>query len=94
LRVGGEQCDAFDERLGQQDSVKRIFVQRRKRVDADGVLARNRQLDVTVVEKGAPKNARLDAEIIAGDSRPAMRVWTGGSWIPLAREHIIPPALG
>jgi hypothetical protein len=37
--VGGEEGDAFDHRLGNEETIKRIFVDGRKGVDGDGVLA-------------------------------------------------------
>jgi len=50
LRVGGEQRDSFDERLCEEETIERIFVQWRKRVYADSVLARDSQFEVPVVE--------------------------------------------
>lgn len=69
LCVGREKGDAFDESLREQDSVKRIFVEGRKRVDGDGVLARDWKLEIPVVEETTPKNPRLGAEVVAPQSR-------------------------
>jgi hypothetical protein len=68
LRVARQERDALDERLGDQQTIERILVQRRKRVDADRVLAGDRQLGVAVVKEAATEQARLDAEIVTSQA--------------------------
>src|ERR1043165_2252922 len=45
LCVGGQQCDAFDERLREEETVEGILVERRKSLNIHRVLARDRKLD-------------------------------------------------
>lgn len=68
LRVCGEEGDPFDEGLSQEHPVEWILVERRERVDADGMFACDRQLDVTVVEERAAEHTRLDAEVLATET--------------------------
>src|SRR5205085_10883 len=72
LRVGCHEGDALDERLGEQQAVERIFVQKRQAVDVDRVLAGDRKLGVTIVQQPAPQQPRLDAEVI-----PTQRILDG-----------------
>jgi len=67
LCVGGQKRNSFDESLREQKAIKRISVERRKRVDADRVLARDRKLEIAVVEKSAAEDAWLYAEVVAAE---------------------------
>jgi hypothetical protein len=82
LGVGGQESDAFGERLREEDSVERIFVQVREGVDADGVLARDRQLGVAVIEQrvGIPAGRRESRRVrqLVSTSEGAAPVASGG----------------
>lgn len=67
LVVGGEQDDAFYGCLREEQPIKRVFVQRGEGIDTDGMFARDRQLDVSVVEERAPEHVRFDPEVLAAE---------------------------
>ena len=48
-RIGGQQHDAFDDALGDQEPVERVLVQLRQVGNGDGVLSGDRQLAIAVV---------------------------------------------
>ena len=63
----GQQQQTFDLRLGDQQAIERILVQRRQRVDGDRVLAADRQFDVAVVEQAPSEQVGIGAEVLAAE---------------------------
>ena len=65
LAVGGEQRDAFDHRLSDEQAVEGVFVDWRQVLDGECVLARNGEFEVTVGEEILVEEARVDPELDA-----------------------------
>jgi hypothetical protein len=55
-RVEGQQHDSFNRRLGYQQTIKEIFMNRWQALDGDNVGAEDRQLLIPVVQSGCPLN--------------------------------------
>jgi hypothetical protein len=62
-RIRGQQGDAFDHRLGDQDAVEGVLVDRRQAVERDGVLARDQQLAIAVIQKTATQPGTLTRKL-------------------------------
>lgn len=73
-RIGGQQRDALDHRLRNEDAVKRVLVYWRQTVEGDGVLTGNRQLGIAIIQettaqkpgvypKIAPAETMLDRDL-------------------------------
>jgi hypothetical protein len=67
-RVGGQQGDAFDHRLHDQDAVIRILVYWRQIVERDGVFAGDRQLIITVIQETAAQKPGVGPKIAATEA--------------------------
>jgi len=89
--VVGQESDAFDGGLGDQQAVDRVLVDRRQLVDGDGMGAENGQFVVAVVDQAAPQNARMQPAfaITNGSPRAANSTrresWVLASWILYVR---------
>ena len=57
-RVAGQKRDGLRNGLGDQHTVEWVLVQRRQKVDGDGMGARDRKFDIAVVDEAAPQKAR------------------------------------
>src|SRR5216684_5174924 len=68
LLVSGEEGDALADGLSQQQPVEGIFVKQRQAIDVHGVLARDRQFDIAIIEEATAKQTRLDAEVFTPQS--------------------------
>ena len=55
LAVGGEEGDAFDGGLGDEEAVEGVFVDGRKTIDGDGVFAGDGKFRVSIVEQSTAK---------------------------------------
>lgn len=67
-RIRGQQGDAFDNRLCDQDAVERIFVKWWQGVDGQRVFATDRQLDIPVIQQPAAQQSSVDQEIVATEA--------------------------
>ena len=68
LAVGGEEGDAFHRGLGDQETVEGVFVQGRKALDGDAVLAGDWEFRIAIGEKVAAKSARVELEVVSPKS--------------------------
>ena len=66
--VGGEQQNALDCRLCDEQAIKGILVDRRQSGDRDGVLAGDRQFIVSIVQQAATQEPRIRTEIVAAEA--------------------------
>jgi hypothetical protein len=55
LAIGGEQGDAFDGGLGDEETVEWVLVDGRKTVDRDGVFAGDGKFRISIIEQSAAK---------------------------------------
>ena len=60
-----QQQQAFDTRLRDENTVERVFVQRRQIVDGDGVFTGDGQFTIAVDQQHAPQAARVNIEVRA-----------------------------
>src|SRR5437868_5138939 len=62
--ISCQQGDAFNGGLGDDKTIKRIFVNVWQCVDGDRVLAENRQFAVAVVQQSPSQHAHVDPEVV------------------------------
>lgn len=67
-RVGGQQDDALDHRLGDENPVERVLVNRRQGVDRNAVFAGDRQFVVAVIEQAPAQYPCVDLEIVSAEA--------------------------
>jgi len=63
--IGGNQGHAFDRSLGDQKTVERILVQRRKVCDGQDMVGADRQLVVAVDPQFPAQERRVDSKIVS-----------------------------
>jgi hypothetical protein len=68
LSVRGDQGDAFDRGLGDEQAVDWVFVEQGKHLHGDRVVAGDREFDIAVFDQISAKDRRVEEKVFAPKS--------------------------